>query len=200
MASAIPASSTAEEPEPVQLGLLRTSPAPEECQRRQQNNLCLYCGESGHYVRNCPAKHRKCLTILPVNLPPVSSSSTHVALPISFQLPGRTIPVSAIIDSGACSCFVDLTFATQHQIPLQAKAQGRSVYLADQYGFSIRSETVTQETIPLPVLTSPSGHKELLCLDAISFPLFPVILGIPWLQASNPSIDWVTDKVDFQSC
>ena len=30
----------------------------EEKERRRQNNLCLYCGGSGHMVRNCPAKLR----------------------------------------------------------------------------------------------------------------------------------------------
>ena len=30
----------------------------EEKERRRRNNLCLYCGGSGHMVRNCPAKLR----------------------------------------------------------------------------------------------------------------------------------------------
>lgn len=51
----------------------------------------------------------------------------------------------------------------------------------------------------LPVLTFPSGHKEMLRLDAILSPLFPVNLGVLWLQAHNSSIDWVSVKVDFQS-
>ncbi|KAI9883709.1 MAG: hypothetical protein M1823_004513 [Watsoniomyces obsoletus] len=28
----------------------------QERQRRIQNNLCNYCGQAGHYVRNCPSK------------------------------------------------------------------------------------------------------------------------------------------------
>ena len=28
----------------------------EEKERRRRNNLCLYCGGSGHMVRNCPLK------------------------------------------------------------------------------------------------------------------------------------------------
>lgn len=86
IASATSASSTAGEPEPMHLGLLCTSLTPEERQGRRQNNLCLYCGEEAHYVRNCPAKARKCLTTLPVTLPLMPSSFTHDALPISFHL------------------------------------------------------------------------------------------------------------------
>ncbi|KAF7661785.1 hypothetical protein LDENG_00254450 [Lucifuga dentata] len=43
-------------PEPMQLG--RTSLAPEERERRRQLNLCLYCGQAGHFVSRCPVKGR----------------------------------------------------------------------------------------------------------------------------------------------
>lgn len=55
----------------------------------------------------------------------------------------------------------------------------------------VKSGLVTQETTPLPIVT-PNNHKELLSLDAISSPLFPVILGLRWLQMHNPRIDWST--------
>lgn len=35
--------------------------------------------------------------------------------------------------------------------------------------------------------------------DAILSPLFPVILGLPWLQAHNPQINWATEKIYFPS-
>lgn len=47
--------------EPMQLGILRPSLTGEERQRRRMNNLCMYCGEPGHFVRTCPAKSNKCL-------------------------------------------------------------------------------------------------------------------------------------------
>ncbi|KAF7641725.1 hypothetical protein LDENG_00273800 [Lucifuga dentata] len=43
-------------PEPMQLG--RTILMPEERERRRQLNLCLYCGQAGHFVSRCPAKRR----------------------------------------------------------------------------------------------------------------------------------------------
>lgn len=46
---------------------------------------------------------------------------------------------------------------------------------------------------------SSTNHRELLRLDAISSPLFPIILGLPWLQAHNPQIDWKSGSVKFQS-
>lgn len=151
----------------------------------------------GYYLSTYPAKWRKCLSIFPVNLPPSSASKTHLALPILFQLPEGEVSGTAIIDSGACSCFIDLTFATQQLIPLQPKVQGLSIHLAD--GSCMKSGLVTQETLPLPVITT-TKHKEILSLGAISPPpLFPVILGLPWLQAHNPQIDWFTGRIIFQS-
>ena len=45
---------SAEAPEPMQLGRARLST--EERQRRLQENRCLYCGQSGHFVTSCPVK------------------------------------------------------------------------------------------------------------------------------------------------
>lgn len=108
----------------------------------------------------------------------------HLPLLLQFQLPGRTIPVTAIIDSEACSCVVDSVFVTLHQLPVCTKRQGFTVHLA--------------ETVPILCQTS-SDHQELLRLDVITSPMFPVILGLPWLRAHNPHIDWLTGDMSF-SC
>lgn len=68
------------------------------------------------------------------------------------------------------------------------------MHLAD--GTTISSGLVTQETIPLAT-KSVGRHQEHL-LDAIASPLFPVVLGLPWLQTHNPCIDWATGRVEFQ--
>uniref|UniRef100_A0A096MFZ9 CCHC-type domain-containing protein n=1 Tax=Poecilia formosa TaxID=48698 RepID=A0A096MFZ9_POEFO len=39
------------DPEPMQLGHTRLTP--EERQRRLRSKLCLYCGDSGHFISNC---------------------------------------------------------------------------------------------------------------------------------------------------
>ena len=36
-------------------------------------------------------------------------------------------------------------------------------------------------------------------MDVISSPLFPVILGIPWLRAHNPQVDWISGRITFPS-
>ena len=187
---------TADTPEPMQLGVLRPSLTPEERQRRRVNNLCLYCGGPSHYVRNCPLKLRKCLSMSPSHTDFITQPASHLALSVSFQLPGKTLLTPAIIDSGACSCFMDSSFAAKHQIPLLPKTHGLSVHLAD--GSAIKSGPVVLETAPILAVIS-SSHHELLRMDIISSPIFPVILGMPWLQVHNPAINWATGEVTFSS-
>lgn len=100
-------------PEPMQLGLLHPSLSAEEHQCQRHNNLCLYCGESGHYVRSCPAMIHKCLTISSACITTLPTHWTHLSLPIVLQVPRRSIWVPTIIDSGACSCFMDLSCITK---------------------------------------------------------------------------------------
>lgn len=93
----------------------------------------------------------------------MSARSAHIALPILLQFPERTLSVTTIIDSGACSCFIDLSFAAQQHIPLQPKTQGLSVFLAD--GSCIKSGLVTKETPLLLTVTAPN-HQELTHLPS----------------------------------
>ena len=43
-------------PEPMQVG--RTKLSLEERERRRKGNLCMYCGQAGHYISRCPLKDR----------------------------------------------------------------------------------------------------------------------------------------------
>lgn len=147
-------------------------------------------------MRTCPAKLHKCFSISLALTPALLNSTSHLAVSIFLQLPGGNTQATAIIDSGACSGFMDLSFATRYHVPLRPRAKALSVHLAD--GSALKSGPVTQETVALH--TSIAGnHQELLCLDAIDFPLFPIILVMPWLRAHNPQIDWITGKFSFLS-
>lgn len=99
-------------PEPIQIGLNRQPLSQEARQWRQQHNLCEYCGDARHYVRNCPTKAHKLPHSVLMPSPTRTAPSQHLLLPILFQLPEGSILVPAIIDSGACSGFMDSDFAT----------------------------------------------------------------------------------------
>lgn len=191
-----PSSTTPPEAEPMQLGLVRAPLTSEERQRRRQSNLCLYCGGAGHFLRSCPIRPSKFLQPRLMNYLDNDAPKSYVMLSVSLQLPEGESRLPAIIDSGACSCFMDAALARSLRIPLQTKAQGLQVHLAD--GSLPSSGPITQETQPI-LVTTDSGHQELLRLDLIHSPIFPVILGLPWLQAHDPQIQWSTKLVSFSS-
>ena len=167
---------SAPEAEPMQLGLVRAPLTPEEKQRRRQANLCLYCGGTGHFLRTCPVRPSKSRSQFFMNFQNPGLSQTYVTLSVSLQLMEKEVHLPAIIDSGACSCFLDTSLAQKLHIPLQTKEQGLQVYLAD--GSLPRSGFVTQQTRPI-LVTTDSGHQELLSFDIIFSPMFPIILGLP---------------------
>uniref|UniRef100_A0A803JLE4 CCHC-type domain-containing protein n=1 Tax=Xenopus tropicalis TaxID=8364 RepID=A0A803JLE4_XENTR len=45
--------------EPMQIGLVRSALSSEERARRRQLNLCLYCGQPGHFLKDCPTRPKE---------------------------------------------------------------------------------------------------------------------------------------------
>uniref|UniRef100_A0A6I8SYT0 CCHC-type domain-containing protein n=1 Tax=Xenopus tropicalis TaxID=8364 RepID=A0A6I8SYT0_XENTR len=189
------ASSLSEEPEPMQIGLIRSPLTPEERLRRRRMNLCLYCGASGHLLRSCPVRPNS------KNSAPVLLSAEGVnglslmSVVAVLQWSGKTLQVPALIDSGACGCFIDREFARLHCIPLKPRSSPLMVKLAD--GSDISSGPVLIETFPL--LIKIQKHSETLSFDVVSSPLYPLILGFPWLKAHNPLINWDSNQITFPS-
>jgi hypothetical protein len=81
--------------------------------------------------------------------------------------------VSALVDSGATSSFIDQTFIAQHNI------------------------LVVKKSTPLELCIDK--HTEKIVLNIISTPHHPVILGLPWLEAHNPIIDWRSRTLTFST-
>jgi hypothetical protein len=64
-------------PVPMEIDAMRVKHiTSEEKQRRRDNNLCLYCGVSGHYAGRCPAKNAH---IAAVSVEPLSDSENESA-------------------------------------------------------------------------------------------------------------------------
>lgn len=156
----------------MQLGLVRAPLTPEERQCHRLNNLCLYCGRAGHFLQGCPIMPSK--WIEPPSVSPYAVKSLHLTLCLSLQIPGRIIQVAAIIDSGACSCFIDIHFSKRYGIPLCKKPQPFTVHLAD--GSIPTSGPITHETT-LILATTEEDHQEYLRMDVISSPIFWLFWG-----------------------
>jgi len=98
----------------------------------------------------------------------------------------KDIPqVSALVDSGATSSFIDQTFVVLHNILVTKKSTLVPVEVID--GKTIASGAITHETTLLELCIDK--HTEKIILNIISTPHHPIILGLPWLEAHNPIID-----------
>jgi hypothetical protein len=120
---------------------------------------------------------------MPVQLRSVDSKSLMVHVQLFPAQNNITVPT--LIDSG-CSghAFIDRSFTLTYGISTFPLPHPREIRLAD----GAVSDIITQFAV-IPI--SMSGHKE-NCLFFVTTlaQTTPAILGLPWLQQHNPSVDW----------
>ena len=85
--------------------------------------------------------------------------SKHVSKVFSAQVEVRTpscqLQVSALLDTGTNSCFMDRDFAQKHQIPLYKLSHPVSVVVID--GRPIASGKIFEESEPIHILLGDFG-------------------------------------------
>jgi RNase H-like domain found in reverse transcriptase/Reverse transcriptase (RNA-dependent DNA polymerase)/Integrase zinc binding domain/Ty3 transposon capsid-like protein/Chromo (CHRromatin Organisation MOdifier) domain len=177
----------------------------EERKRRRDLNLCLYCGQPGHTLHSCKLRKKPSqINANSVNPMPQPfnyvednfSPEEHLVIPITLTINGNLLSTKALLDSGATSLFVDTSFCQNNSIPLVMKPFPCDVEVID--GRPLSSGRVTHETIP--VVMKMKDHTEICSFDVVTLKHYPVILGIPWFKAHNPSIVWSTHTLSFPEC
>lgn len=102
--------------EPMQINASRLTQ--EEKERRRLQNLCLYCGEAGHFRLNCPSRPRL-RDVAPVSLTIDSlNPNSCVSVPLEFTINGQVVSTPALIDSGAAGNFMSRDYAMHLKIAL----------------------------------------------------------------------------------
>ena len=86
----------------------------------------------------------------------------------------------ALLDSGASSYFVDITFARTSRIPVVHKKKPIPVEVIEG--------AITEATSPL--ILNVGSHLEEISFYLITSLRHPVILGLSWLEEHNPLADW----------
>ena len=179
-----------------------------EKQRRIDNKLCLYCGEPGHYVDNCPQVPKKPgrvkASLKGRISPPLETTQLddevlpkdHLAIPCVLSFANTQISSEILLDTGATSNFIDQNYCIQNEIPLVTKESPSKIETID--GRPLASGLVIQET--LPILVSIGSHIEKVTFDVISLKHYPIILGMPWFRLHNPQILWSKEEVSFPHC
>ncbi|KAH7280290.1 hypothetical protein KP509_37G060100 [Ceratopteris richardii] len=86
------------------------------------------------------------------------------------------LPLIALLDSRASSCFIDEGLVKKHRIPILQKNKIVVAQVVD--GQTLASRDITMESTPFRV--HPNGHDSHICFNVISSPVNLVIIGMPW--------------------
>ena len=121
-----------------------------------------------------------------INATALNATACVTHLKIRIQLAGVT--ALAMINSGATGNFMSRKFATNHRIPGLLKKRPYQLIVVDGTPLNQDEGMVKEETLPL---MSQIHEKNVgrITFDLVSIP-HEIILGIPWLEKVNPSIDW----------
>ncbi|KAL0150720.1 hypothetical protein M9458_053943, partial [Cirrhinus mrigala] len=176
-------------PEHEAMQIAHTRLSAEERERRQQLNLCLYCGKPGHMKASCPSRPSQRTSSA---VSQYSASSQTVKTPVTITLLDKQINTVALIDSGAAGNFMDLDFAKAHGLTLKPCQSLLSVAALD--GRPLGPGRVRYTTSDLH-LTTGILHTETIRFFLIQAPCNPVILGLPWLQQHEPLISWTEGEI-----
>jgi len=105
------------------------------------------------------------------------------------------VAVKALLDSGATGMFMDKRTAAKHGFMLKELEKPiivRNIDGTDNSGGAIIHQVEANVYY--------KGHIERMRMDVCDLGKMEVILGMPWLQAHNPEINWETGEVKMMRC
>jgi hypothetical protein len=104
----------------------------------------------------------------------------------------QIVETTALVDSGATGNFLDLGLLSLANFPLQRLPKPIQAYNVD--GSTNRKGTILWKT-KIPVF--PFQENNDLELMIVSLGRRQIILGMPWLKAQNPHIDWKANTLSL---
>ena len=129
-------------------------------------------------------------------IPNPAPQPRHLYLSVQLlQYPLPPISVNALIDCGASGNFVDPVLLDHHHLTTIPHPTPIQVELID--GSAPSAGPITHFYTGL--LRCLGSHTETLQFDVTRLAHFPMVLGYPWLQRHNPSIDWQAGVLRFTS-
>jgi len=103
--------------------------------------------------------------------------------------------IKVLLDSGATEMFMDRQTAARHGFKLQKLERPIAVRNVDSTNNS--GGAITHQ-VECNVFFK--GHVERMRMDVCDLEKIKVILGMPWLVAHNPEINWETVEVKMMRC
>jgi len=105
------------------------------------------------------------------------------------------VSVGALLDSGATGLFISKKLAERQGFKLEKLDKPIKVRNVDGSD-NKRGSIIHEEEVNLYY----RGHVERVRMDVCELGKTEVILGIPWLAAHNPEINWETGEVRMTRC
>jgi len=105
------------------------------------------------------------------------------------------VVIKALLDSGATGMFMDRQTAARHGFKLQKLERPLVVRNVDDTNNS--GGAITHQ---VECNVFYKGHMERIRMDVCDLGKTEVILGMPWLAAHNPEINWETGEVKMMRC
>jgi len=107
----------------------------------------------------------------------------------------KGVVVRVLLDSGATGLFMDITFAQEKRFKMEKLKKPLLVRNVD--GMVNVGEAIIYQ-VEYNIFFK--GHVERARMDVYNLGKTEVILGMPWLVAHNPEIDWEKEKVKIIYC
>lgn len=123
------------------------------------------------------------------NTPPLTPIANRLLVPAVICVKSVTLPLQALIDSGAEDNFIDRELATQLGLTLDLLEEPLTAY-------SLNGSVIAKVTNQTSTVLVVSGnHREQIQCKIISAPSTPLVLGYPWLRIHNPHLDWAGGRI-----
>ena len=105
------------------------------------------------------------------------------------------VTIKVLLDSGTMGMFIDRKTVAKHEFRLQKLE--RLVRVKNVDGTYNSGGAITYE---VEVNVYYKSHVERMRMDVCNLGRTEVILGMPWLAAHNPEINWETGEVKMTRC
>ncbi|CAJ0942892.1 unnamed protein product, partial [Ranitomeya imitator] len=175
-------------PEPMQCD--RTMTRVERQEHRRLNGLCFYCGDSTHAISDCPKRTKRF-----ARSAAIGTVQSKFLLSVTLICSLSSYSVMAFVDSGAALNLMDLDYAKRCGLlePLQCPIPLRGIDATPL------AKNKPQYWTQLTMCMAPA-HQEVIRFLVLHNLHDVVVLGLPWLQAHNPVLDWNSMLVSSWGC
>jgi len=105
------------------------------------------------------------------------------------------VAVKALLDSGATGLFMDMTFAREKEFKMKRM---KNPLLVKNVDGTVNMGGAIMHQVECNMFFK--GHVERVRMDVCNLGKTEVILGMPWLAAHSPEIDWEKEEVKMTRC